>query len=317
MVMVRPLWGLLLWLLSAPPLWALDFNHYHTEQDISAYLHEVASDHRDFAHFHVLGYSQHGREIDYLVLAKGDPDALPAIYFNGTHHGDEQSSTEGILGLIDYLVSHRATADVSELLASYAIYIQPLVNPDGFALNTRFNAEGHDPNRDYAYPERGDSESFKTPAIRLVKELTDKVRFRAAAAYHAGMEAVLWPWCYSAQRNPENDTFYTIAKTVAQALRVPHYQQSYADYPTRGEFIDYMYMTQGTLALTFELSAEPTPPISKLAGIVKRSIAGAMAFMLDVWELDHGRLKIEHPADAPALRPLATVRANHGAVKAE
>ena len=97
--MSRALWAVLFWLVSASDLWAIDFTRYHSQEEINSYLKEVATAHPELAHFHLLGYSQRGREVNYLVLSKGDADALPAIYLNGTHHGNEKSSTEAALGL--------------------------------------------------------------------------------------------------------------------------------------------------------------------------------------------------------------------------
>jgi predicted deacylase len=296
--MTRALWAVLFWLVSASNLWAIDFNKYHSQEEINSYLKQVAADHPDIARFHFLGYSQRGRDINYVVIAKGDAEAMPAIYLNGTHHGNEKSSTETILAVIDYLVTNRTQPQVAELLENYAIYLQPLVNPDGHAANTREDVQGRDPNRDYSYPERSDEDSFKTPQIKLVKELADRVRFRAAAAYHSGMEAVLWPWCFTSQRPADNDTFYTISKATARAMGMTRYVQSHSDYATRGEFIDYVYMAHGTVAVTVEVSNDATPPPSRLNAVVQRAVAGSMAFMLQILELDRGQLKIEHPTEA-------------------
>ncbi len=296
--MSRALWAVLFWLVSATDLWAIGFDRYHSQEEINSYLKEVAAEHPEIAHFHFLGYSQRGRDINYLVLAKGDPDAVPAIYLNGTHHGNEKSSTETVLAVIDYLVNNRTNAQVAELLDNYAIYLQPLVNPDGHAANTREDYQGKDPNRDYSFPERSDEDSFKTPQVKLVKDLADRVRFRAAAAFHSGMEGVLWPWCFTSQRPADNDTFFTIAKTTALSMNMNRYVQSYSDYATRGEFIDYVYMAHGTVAVTVEVSNDPTPPAAKLAAVVRRAVAGSMTFMLQILELDRGQLKVEHPLDA-------------------
>jgi predicted deacylase len=303
--MSKPIWAFVLWLVSSTSVFALDFTRYHSQDEINAYMRATAQAHPELVRFHRLGYSEGGREIDYVVVSKADPDALPAIYMNGTHHGNEKSSTEGVVALLEYLVSHQSEPTVSSLLETYAIYIQPLVNPDGHAANTRWDLEGRDPNRDYAYPERDDADSFKIQSIKLVKELADRVRFRAAVAYHSGMEGVLWPWCYTGARNPEQDTFYTLSKNAAQAMHMPRYAQSYSDYETLGEFIDYVYMAHGTLSVSFEVSNEPTPSASRLTGVVNRSVAGALAFMLSVKELDQGQLLVER-----APRPTPRVASN-------
>ena len=190
--MRRPLWGLVLWLATAPRArFAIDFGRYHSGKTKSTpiYMKSPRSIPTLAARPHARLLASAAAEIDYLVLAKGDPDALPAIYLNGTHHGDEKSSTETVLGLIDFLVRNRQSGDVAEILDRYAIYLQPLVNPDGHALNSVYDAVGHDPNRDYMpSPSAATTSHFKIPSIKLVKELTDKVRFRAAVAFHS------WRW---------------------------------------------------------------------------------------------------------------------------
>lgn len=291
----------LAWLGTSAEAWALSFERYHSQDEINAYMRDLARTYPTLVRQHQLGYSERGREINYVVLSKHDPAGLPAIYLNGTHHGNEKASTEAVLALIDFLVAKRNDPDVGSILGTYALYVQPLVNPDGHAENTRGDAYGRDPNRDYADFEHPTEESFRSQPIRLVKELVDKVRFRAAAAFHAGMEGVLWPWGYTANRSNDYDLFYTLSKITAQAMRMTKYTQSFLDYPTKGEFIDYVYNTHGTLALTVEVSGEGTPPASMLDQVVKRSIAGSMAFLLSVQELDLGKFEVQRAPDPAAL----------------
>lgn len=297
----RALIGATLWIVSTQ-LFAIDFSRYHTTDEINVYLRDVAQDHPNLVRLQHLGYSERGREINYVVISKADSDTAPALFINGTHHGNEKSGTEGVLGLIDFLTTNSTDPDVAALLDTYAIYIQPLVNPDGHAANSRFDPQGRDPNRDYSYPDRGDEDSFKVQPVRLVKQLTDRVRFRAAAAFHSGMEAVLWPWCYTSQRNADYDTFYTLSKLTARAMGVDRYVQSFRDYPTSGEFIDYVYNTHGTMALTLEVSADPAPPPASLPRLVRRAVAGGMAFMLGIRELDQGLLPLERAPELTATR---------------
>lgn len=272
-------------------LYGLDFDRYHTQEEIGAYLREVADENPTLAKFHILGESDEGREIAYLTLTKGS-EALPAIYFNGTHHGNEWSSTEGILGLVDYLLAHRDEPDVSELLTRYVFYLQPLVNPDGHFHKTREEVHGKDPNRDYLYPGAAEGSKFKTKIIPLVRQLADSRKFVAAAAYHSGIEEVIWPWCYTGNASGDADRFHTLAKAAADAMGYSRYLQSYYDYATNGEFIDYLYMTQGTYALTFEVSQALTPPASQLDFVVKRSIDGALAFVRALAADRDGRLAL-------------------------
>ncbi len=257
----------------------LSFDRYHTQDEINAYMKTEAQRHPEFVKYQNLGQSQERREISYLIISHVNPASVPAIYLNGTHHGDEWSSTEAILGVMDYLIANHEEAQVSKLLDSYAIYLQPLVNPDGHADSRRADSLGRDPNRDYSYPGLDDSDAFKIPEIQLVRELMESTRPIAAGTYHSGIEEVLWPWCHTENSAPQNNLLAKLAETMARAMNFDRYLQSYFDYPLAGEFIDYAYMKHGTLALTVEVSEEKTPPANNLAAIVDRSVVGAMAFL--------------------------------------
>lgn len=263
---------------EAPPVpGTLSFARYHTQEEIHAYLAGLAADHPGLVRFEVLGASRQGREIAYVVVSNADPATVPALYFNGTHHGDEWSSTEGILGLADHLVTHRDEPAVRAVLEKYAVWLQPLVNPDGHAAKTRADSRGVDPNRDYAYPERDDSRSFAVPEIALVKSLVDRIAPRAAVAYHSGAESVLWSWCYSGTRTPDDAALSATSRAAAEAMGFDRWLQSYDDYASQGEFIDYAYWRHRTQALTFEVSAVKTPAERDLAAVVATSVKGAVA----------------------------------------
>lgn len=283
-----------LWLLVAfNTAQAIDFDRYHSLNEIDQYLKETAETHPDIVHYVRLGTSEQGRVIAYVVISKSDPAQVPALYFNGTHHGDEKSSTEGILALIDHLLKNREDPQVAHLLTRYAVYLQPLVNPDGHAAHTRGDAQGRDPNRDYAYPLRSESGSFKIAGIRLVKELVDRIRPRASAAYHSGMEGVLWPWAHSSERTADQDLLYTLSKNAATAMGFTTYVQSYYDYETHGEYIDYVYWKHHTLGVTFEVSQVATPEAAQLSRVVANSVMGAMQLMHDVAAHDTRALLVE------------------------
>lgn len=289
---------LVAWIAWVPSVaFALDFSHYHSQEEINGFLRQTAREHPELVRFRTLGYSDQGREINYVIMGKGDVDALPSVYLNGTHHGNEKSSTETVLGIVDYVLNHRNDPEIARILETYALYVQPLVNPDGHALNTRGDSRGRDPNRDYAFPERGDEDSFKISSVKLVKELSDKVRFRAAAAFHSGMEGVLWPWCFGPMKNADQDTFYTLSKIAAEAMGMTRFAQSYKDYPTKGEFIDYAYMTHGTLAVTVEVSNDGNPSTSRLAKYVQRGVIGGLSFVHAVMQLDEGTLELKRAPD--------------------
>jgi hypothetical protein len=264
----------------------------------------VASALPAIATYKVLGQSGQGRDLPYLIINATCQASPPAIFANGTHHGDEPSSTEAVLAIPEYLLRRSTTdASVRSLLQTYAFYVMPLVNPDGFTLPlpTRENAAGLDINRDYSYPGRSDADSFKTVEAGLVKGLQEGVGFHAAIACHSGAQEVLWPWCYTGDATADDSFFTAAGQKTAQAMNFAIYQQSYDDYPTQGEYIDYAYWKSHTLAATFEVSSAKRPSEASLAGVVDTACKGTVAWVQAVNDRDQGSLHAL-PATAAARK---------------
>ncbi len=271
----------------------ISFDHYHSQEEIAAYLRAVAEAAPGLVSFEVLGASELGREVAVVAIDATGLDNPPAMYANGTHHGDEKCSTETALALIDHLLRYRNDGEVAQLLSGYAIYIQPLVNPDGHATDSRGDAYGRDPNRDYLIPGGDPDEAFQLVETRLVRDLHLRVGFRASMAYHGGTTGILWPWGFSYDPTDDHDLFYTIAKICALASGFDRYFQSVELFPAEGEYSDWAYMADGTLSITVEIDDRKTPPVSQLAAIVDEMVGGSVAFMDAVRRHDAGELVIE------------------------
>jgi predicted deacylase len=297
--MMRFLLGVMLLGMHTTPLSALTFDRYHSQDEINFYLKATSLQVPDLVETKTLGQSRQGRDIIYAIIQPKDGKPRDAILINGTHHGNEKSSTESVLGLMKYLLAHRQEANVREILATYAIYVVPLVNPDGHAADSRTDSQGLDINRDYSYPLRKAEESFRTESSQLIRSLMEQVRFHAAIAYHSGMEAILWPACYTNSPPTDQALFRALSKKTAKAMGFTRYLQSYQDYPSEGEFIDFAYSTYGTLAITMEVSEEPSPSEKILPTIVDRSIRGALSFLDGLRDVALGRLDLDDENPSP------------------
>ena len=259
----------------------ISFDRYHSQNFINRYLLELEILYPDLVIHRNLGESQMGREISMIIMGKNIDlsEKRPAIYLNGTHHGNEKSSTEAVLAVIDHLIRNRNQQPVNRILKKFHIFLQPLVNPDGHARNSRFSSTGFDPNRDYATPRKPESESFTLKETRLVKSLLETRRFIGSIAYHSGVEAIFWPWCFSRERNKGTKLFRSIAAIMADSMGFSYFQQSYNDYKTDGEFIDYAFMKYGTYAMTLEVSREHTPSPRRLRYVMQRTVKGTLSFI--------------------------------------
>lgn len=248
--------------------------------DTAKHLREIAHTYPDVARFIHLGYSREGRSIAAVVLSSHYDPSNPAIYFNGGHHGNEQASVVAVLGLLQHYVRQRHDPVIKSYLASHNFIFQPVVNPDGLANGTRSDSLGRDPNRDYPYLAGGKlTGGFELPETRIVAKVHDRYRIIGSFAVHSGMEGILWPWGFTDELNPHHRRFIELSSLTAKAMGFQYFRQSFFDYETKGEYIDWAYLKHGTMALTVEVSYEHTPQINRLNGIVGRAIKGASSFI--------------------------------------
>ena len=85
--------------------------------------------------------SPQGREIAFYELKNSNAPAN--IFFLGTFHGDENEGEYAILQFMEELKKEIPQGCL------YNLYFLPCLNPDGKALQTRFNANKVDLNRNY------------------------------------------------------------------------------------------------------------------------------------------------------------------------
>jgi carboxypeptidase T len=80
-----------------------------------------------------LGYSRQNRPIWGLRIGKA---ASPVVFLNALTHAREPEGMQSVFYFIDHLLSNYSSdAFATHLLNQRAIYIVPLVNPDGYAVN--------------------------------------------------------------------------------------------------------------------------------------------------------------------------------------
>ncbi len=109
-------------------------NYYEPQKKIEQALKPVFTVQR-----YVGGYSVENRPVEYLIIGDGDDITL----ILSAIHGNE---TGGIY-LTDYMI--RYLQSYPDLLENRKVVIVPVVNPDGVANHSRYNADGVDLNRNF------------------------------------------------------------------------------------------------------------------------------------------------------------------------
>ena len=136
----------------------IDWQHYHTNDEINAFMRQWADRYPDLVELYTVGQSFGGVPIWQMTLTNkktGRHTDKPAAFFEGGRHSGEITATESAFYLAWYLLTNYGKeAAVTQLLDRKAIYIKPVVNPDGSemyrltAQANRSSVRPHDSDRD-------------------------------------------------------------------------------------------------------------------------------------------------------------------------
>ncbi|MFZ4547902.1 MAG: M14 family zinc carboxypeptidase, partial [Bacteroidales bacterium] len=150
-------------------------------------------------------------------------EAEPEFLYTSSIHGDETTGYILMLDLMDYILpNYGSNSEITDLVNSMEIYINPLANPDGTyyggnnTLNgaRRGNANNVDLNRNYPDPLDGqhpDGYAWQ-PETMAFMDFAASRHFVASCNFHGGEEVVNYPW----------DTQYALAADDAWWQYVSH-----------------------------------------------------------------------------------------------
>ena len=284
-----------------------DAGAYHTYAEVQAEIDGYAAAHPEILTKEIIGTTVEGRGIVAVrITGPGNAAERPAQLITGLHHSREWISVEVPMALVKMLVEgYAADPAIRALVDGRRIWVIPVVNPDGLIYsqteykmwrkNRATNEDGSrgvDPNRNYGYnwglpgasPSPG-SETYRGPAafsepeIQAVRDLGIREGFASAVSFHSYSELVLWPWGYTYDPAPDDDVLGFHGRKMA-AFNGYTPEQSSDLYPTSGDFDDWFYGDQGTLAYTFELGTQFVPPETQIPGIVADNLK-AMRYFLE------------------------------------
>lgn len=269
---------------------------YHTYATMTSELEARAAAYPNIARLISLGKSVQDREL-WALLISDNPDAdeeEPEFKYISTMHGDEWTGTEMCMYFIEKLLTEYDSPDgdgprVTQLVNSTAIWIVPCMNPDGFEIPTRRNANNIDLNRSFPnYPVNFAGTMFSgeplliagyEPEIQHVMTWSAANSFVLAANFHTGALVVNYPYDYE----PDiRSGFYAIAPDddllVDLSLRYSTFNAPMFSsilfsrgitngsewFAITGGMQDWNYRYLGGIENTIELSDEDMPPESQL-----------------------------------------------------
>lgn len=152
-----------------------------------------------------VGESGQGRPIELVSVGYPSPEPLSAaaegsvVLFDCSIHGDEPSGREGCLQVARDMSSTTNPAWLRLLSSATVLFIN--INPDGWAADTRGNANGIDVNRDFLSLETPEAQALATVMRDWNPDILNDLHEFGPREFYDTRALVLWP----RNRNVDSD----------------------------------------------------------------------------------------------------------------
>jgi len=271
---------------------------YRTYNQIAQLLLDAETSYPALCQRSSIGTTLQGKPMWALNISDnvGVEENEPEFKYISTMHGNEWVGNEMMLYLIDELLGqYGSDPQITNLVSEMDIWIIPVMNPDGFAIPQRGNANGVDLNRDF--PDRI-SDPVNTTAGRQVETAavmnwSFARSFTASANFHTGALVANYPYdnnvsgadVYTAC--PDDDLFIYMAEQYSQhnspmwnSGTFFHGITNGADwYTIDGGMQDWNYHWMGCNEITVELSNTFIPSASQIPTYWSQNRDSLLAYM--------------------------------------
>ena len=172
---------------------------YHNYSELTDFLVDMANTYPAITNLTSIGQSVQGRELWVLEISDNPTinEVEPEFKYIANMHGDETVGRELSLYLIEWLCSNYGVNDrATNLVNNTSIHIMPSMNPDGFELGQRNNANDVDLNRDFPdqFDDPNNTVNGREPETRAVMEWSQQHNFILSANMHTGALVANYPF---------------------------------------------------------------------------------------------------------------------------
>jgi len=253
----------------------------------------------------------------------------PEVLIMSLHHAREWITSELVTELlINITSSYGHDARISWLVDNRELWVVPVVNPDGLEYsldvdpmwrkNRRLNWDftyGVDLNRNYNGSENGDplgawggagtsdtpgdstycgEAPFSEPETQAIRDLVYARDFQIGLDIHSYSELVMWPWGYTGNVTPDDDSLSGIGGRLAAVNGyVP--AQSVLLYPTTGDSLDWLYGGADAYSILFEIGTKFHPSSAAEAWeVINENIPALMLGIELAGDRDLAQFSIHH-----------------------
>ena len=246
---------------------------YHSYLTLTADVQAWAGDYPEIVILTVAGQTELGRNLwvlqisDWSVDTKPDGDEKEIVYIDGGHHGNEHLGTELAFLTAEFYIEGWAAGDqeVIDVLTTTELHILIMLNADGNDIDTRWNINQVDLNRNYDHywntcpvtqPGSAAFSESETHAnsIYMNTVVPDADLY---VTMHTGVWIMLYPWGKWPEQPSDWELFHFIRDDVhANISDIPIQNANQGLYPNCGTSRDYGYGVMGFPTFTFETDDE-------------------------------------------------------------
>jgi len=246
---------------------------YHNHTTLTVDVQSWAADHPDIVDLTSAGQTELGRELwvvrlsDWSKETKDDGTPKDMVYIDGGHHGNEHLGTELAFLVAQYYIDGWAAGEEEAIrvLSNTEIHVLIMLNADGNDLDTRWNVNQVDLNRNYAHRwDENETQSGRGGPFSESETLANSeymnTYMKDADLYitmHTGVWIMLYPWGYMPDQPVDWELFHFIRDDVQDSIsEIPIQNANQGLYPNRGTSRDYGYGIMGFPTFTFETDDE-------------------------------------------------------------
>lgn len=284
--------------------------HYRNNLELEESLKALSKKCQNIMRLYSIGRSFLGFPLWVLEISDkpGEIEAEPAFKYVGNLHGDEPVGRELLLLLGNWLCDNYMKDPLATLIVKFVhLHILPSMNPDGFKLRSRNNANNVDLNRDFPdqfFPQNN-YEDLRQPETKAIMNWTRSNHFVASASLHGGALVANYPWDGTSDARTkysmcdDDKTFRYLAKIYSGS----HVSMSRSNefsggitngaawYPLYGGMQDWNYIHGKCMDLTLEISENKWPLATELEDIWEKNRLSMLLLVASLVKCGvHGRV---------------------------
>ena len=253
-------------------------SHLHmTWAALTLEVNEWADEYPEIVDLTSVGESELGRSLwvvrlsDWSNDTKLDGSAKEIVYIDGGHHGNEYLGTALAWLSAKWYINGWAEGnqEAIDVLQNSEIHVLIMLNPDGNDIDTRWNINQVDLNRNYDHfwntcPTTQPGSSAFSEAETSANSAYMNAEVPDADLYvtmHTGVWIMLYPWGKWPEQPADWELYHQIREDVNENISsIPIQNANQGLYPNCGTSRDYGYGVMGYPTFTFETDDEQFIP---------------------------------------------------------